>query len=55
MKTGKVRRASVRSDGSELPFDSLDPAISGNGRFVAFDSDGPFVGADTNGLRRLPP
>ena len=33
MKTGKVRRASVRSDGSELPYDSLHPAISGNGRY----------------------
>ncbi len=50
MKTGKVRRASVRSDGSELPYDSLHPAISANGRFVAFDSDGPFVGGDTNGI-----
>ncbi len=48
MKTGKVRRASIRSDGSELAYDSLHPAISGNGRFVAFDSEGPFVGADTN-------
>ncbi|MFN8160927.1 MAG: hypothetical protein U0R52_07795 [Solirubrobacterales bacterium] len=50
MKTGKVKRASVRSDGSELPYDSTEPAISGNGRYVAFASDGPFVGADTNGL-----
>ncbi len=50
MKTGRVRRASVRSDGSQLPYDSLDPAISGNGRFAVFVSDGPFVGADTNGL-----
>ncbi len=50
MKTGKVRRASVRSNGSEIPYDSLHPAISGNGRFVAFDSGGPFVGSDTNGI-----
>jgi Tol biopolymer transport system component len=50
MKTGKVRRASVRSDGSEIAYASLHPAISGNGRFVAFDSEGPFVGADTNGI-----
>ena len=48
MKTGKVRRASVRSDGSEIAYDSLHPAISGNGRFVVFDSEGPFVAADTN-------
>jgi hypothetical protein len=50
MKTGKVRRASVRSDGSEIAYASLHPVISGNGRFVAFDSEGPFVGADTNGI-----
>ncbi|MGZ8666456.1 MAG: TolB family protein [Solirubrobacterales bacterium] len=50
MKSGKVRRASVRSDGSELAYDSLHPVISGNGRFVAFDSEAPFVGADSNGL-----
>ena len=41
MKTGKVRRASVLSNGSELPYNSLHPAISGNGRFVAFDSEVP--------------
>ena len=50
MQTGKVRRASVKSDGSELAFDSDHPAISGNGRYVAFDSEGPFVGVDTNNI-----
>ena len=56
MKTGRVRRASVRSDGSELPYNSLDPAISGNGRYVVFDSDGPFVGSrQQRDERCLPP
>jgi Tol biopolymer transport system component len=50
LKTGKLTRASVTSAGSELVYDSSQPAISGNGRYVVFDSEGPFVGADTNGL-----
>jgi Tol biopolymer transport system component len=49
-KTGKVKRASVKSNGSELADDSGAPAISGNGRYVAFDSEGPFVDVDSNGI-----
>jgi Tol biopolymer transport system component len=49
-KTGKVKRASVKSNGSELAYDSGAPAISGNGRYVAFDSEGPFVDVDSNGI-----
>ncbi len=44
-------RASIDSDG-ELPFDTIAEiaAISGNGRYIAFVADTPFVPADTNGF-----
>jgi hypothetical protein len=37
-KTGKTQRVSVRSDGHQMSRASLDPAISEDGRLVAFDS-----------------
>jgi Tol biopolymer transport system component len=53
--TGVTTQVSVAWDGSEYPFpngDSSDPAISADGRFVAFDSDASnLIAGDTNGLR----
>ena len=48
-QTGKTTRVSVNSQGEEANFDSLAPAISGNGNFIAFRSlaDNLVVG-DTN-------
>ena len=48
-KTGKTSRVSVKSDGTQVFADSQDPRISGNGRYVAWDTDGAFSGADVNG------
>jgi Tol biopolymer transport system component len=47
-KTKKTTRVSVRTNGSEILFGSSTPAISGDGRFVAFKGWGPFVKSDTN-------
>ena len=49
MDSGKTTRVSVKSDGSQVFADSQDPRISANGRYVAWDSDGAFSGADVNG------
>jgi Tol biopolymer transport system component len=53
--TGATTQVSVAWDGSEYPFpngDSSDPAISADGRFVAFASDASnLIAGDTNGLR----
>ena len=38
--TGQTTRVSINPDGSERPYDSQMPAISGDGRFVAFQSYG---------------
>ena len=47
--TGGVHRESVASDGSQAAGDSTAPSISGNGRFVAFDSEAAnLVSRDTN-------
>lgn len=48
-QTGAVKRASVAQNGSQVFADAYDPAISANGRFVAFISDGAFVSGDVNG------
>jgi TolB protein len=50
-KTGKTRRASVMSNGSEpaTPASSDTCSMSGDGRMVAFKSDGALVAADMNG------
>ena len=45
----KTRRVSVRTGGGEVNSESFSPAISGNGRFVAFDSNAStLVGGDGN-------
>ena len=45
-----TRRVSVATDGTQANTDVLDPAISGDGRYVAFVSRSPrLVAADTNG------
>lgn len=51
-KTGKTRRLSIHSNGTQATVNSLAPAISGNGRFVAFQSlDVGLVQGDTNDRR----
>ena len=47
-KTGKTRLVSVKSNGTQVNYDSADPRISANGRFVVWDTDGPFSDGDTN-------
>lgn len=49
-KTGRTKRVSVTSTEQQVLADSEDPAISANGRYVAFDSDGQFTGGDGNGM-----
>jgi Tol biopolymer transport system component len=46
-KTGKTKRISVRSNGAQADDDSDEPAISANGRFVAFSTYASLVGSDT--------
>jgi Tol biopolymer transport system component len=49
-RTGVTERVSVNSSGDEVDGDSSDPAISGDGRFVAFASKATnLVDGDTNG------
>ena len=49
-QTGTTRRVSVSSGGVQGNGDSFDPAISADGRFVAFESDATnLVPGDTNG------
>lgn len=49
-KTGKTRRVSIRSNGSQGDGPSQIPDISSSGRFVAFMSDATnLVNGDTNG------
>lgn len=47
-KTGRTLRVSIASDGAEGTWHSFRPAISGDGRFVAFESESAFDPADTN-------
>jgi len=48
-QAGTTRRVSVTSGGSQANGDSISPAISSNGRFVAFSSEASnLVGGDTN-------
>ncbi|HYC21145.1 MAG TPA: DUF4215 domain-containing protein [Candidatus Bathyarchaeia archaeon] len=47
--SGTTERVSVDSSGQQGNQDSLNPAISGDGRFVAFASASAFVSGDTNG------
>ncbi len=53
MSSGKIVRASVKSDGSEIPAGSGLPSISADGRYVAFVTDGALVGSDTNGVEDI--
>jgi Tol biopolymer transport system component len=47
-QTQVVERVSVRSDGSDAAGDSTAPAISANGRYVAFVSNAALAADDTN-------
>jgi WD40 repeat protein len=47
---GRTIRMSVKSGGGGVPFDCENPAISANGRYVAFETDGALVSGDTNGV-----
>jgi Tol biopolymer transport system component len=48
-KTGKTVRASVQTNGVQSTAESIDPSISADGHWVAWDSQGAFIGADQNG------
>jgi Tol biopolymer transport system component len=48
-QTGRLKRASLNKAGAQVTADAFEPAITGNGRFVTFQTDGAFVPADTNG------
>ena len=50
-QTGTTRRVSVGPGGAQGNGDSVDPALSADGRFVAFESDATnLVPGDTNGV-----
>jgi Tol biopolymer transport system component len=46
-----TRRVSVTSSEKQRPFESNDPSISSDGRYVAFSSSSPFVRSEPNGVR----
>jgi Tol biopolymer transport system component len=49
--TGNTTRVSVASDGSQANSASFDPVISGDGRYIVFESSaGNLVPGDTNGV-----
>jgi len=53
-QAGQTALASVASDGTQANADSDWPAISGNGRFVAFESEASnLVPGDTNGVEDI--
>jgi Tol biopolymer transport system component len=53
-QTGTTTRVSVRSDGTEANGPSYQPAISANGRYVAFYSEATnLVSGDGNGFRDI--
>ena len=50
-ETGAIERVSVDSQGAQAASGGVSPAISADGRFVAFSSDSPdLVPGDTNGV-----
>jgi Tol biopolymer transport system component len=49
LATGVVLRASLTATGGEVDADASSPSISGDGRFVAFESVGPFAPVASNG------
>ena len=57
MKTGKLTRASLKSNGDEVAEDSFEQdeapadAISADGRFVVWETDGAYAGNDHNDTR----
>lgn len=51
MKTGRIRRVSVRSNGNEGADPSHSPQISANGRWVAFTSEASLAGPDGDAFR----
>ncbi len=50
--SGETSRVSVASDGSQANGDSFNPAISGDGRYVVFESDATNLVADDTNSRR---
>jgi Tol biopolymer transport system component len=52
LATGQVLRVSAKADGTELGGPSYAPAISGDGRYVAFASRAPDVVADSAPVAR---
>ncbi len=53
-QTGQTTRISVASDGTQANGNSFSPALSADGRFVAFDSfANNLVSGDTNGLNDI--
>ena len=53
-QTGQTARVSVASDGTPGNVDSYAPAISADGRYVAFDSNASnLVSSDTNGRQDI--
>jgi Tol biopolymer transport system component len=54
LKTGEIKRVSVHSTGAESNHDSYTPAISANGRYVAFTSGASnLVPGDDNGAEDI--
>jgi Tol biopolymer transport system component len=51
--TDRLRRVSVRTNGSDVIGAAETPAISGNGRFVAFRDEGSLVAKDDNGFQDI--
>jgi len=49
-QTGATQRVSVDSAGNQGSAHGLDPAISGDGRYVVFHSSSNLVPGDTNGM-----
>lgn len=52
-QTGITSRVSVTSAGAQGAGESLNPSVSADGRFVAFDSFAPLVAGDTNGAQDI--
>lgn len=49
-KTGRTIRVNVASDGTEATYPSFGPALSADGRYVAFETGAALVSEDTNGV-----
>ncbi len=50
LKTGQITLASLDSKDKVTPEGAAEPAVSADGRFVAFQTDGTFVPKDDNGV-----